>query len=68
MHVEAPLNSLLVLYIAGGGGGGYNMDSRMNERESGADVSSIHRYATLQRGGVGTTWTQEKMNQNQRQV
>ena len=35
------------------------MDSRMNEPESGADVSSIRRYSTLQRGGVSTTWTQK---------
>ena len=33
------------------------MDLRMNEPESGAGVSSIRRYYTLQGGGVGTTWT-----------
>ena len=31
----------------------------MNEPEPEAAVSSIHRFSTLQGGGVGTTWTQE---------
>ena len=35
------------------------MDLRMNEPESEAGVTGIHRYSTLQGGGVGTTWTQE---------
>ena len=35
------------------------MDSRMNEPESEAGVSSIRRYSPLQGGGVCTTWTEE---------
>ena len=55
-------SQVLVVYIGtvhDGGWGGYNMDSRMNEPESEAGMSSIHRYSTLQWVGVGTTWTEK---------